>query len=229
MQRIAPAAMDREQGPSRGRIAGIAAVTLIHAVFLYAFITGMAQHAIKAVPHLLEVTFPPRTEQVKPKPLPPMDLPKVDLAPLPQVAPPVIRIAQPPRHHKVASPITVAQGTSSPARMTQPAAPLPAPLPEVKPMVAPTAASAIAGTHTMPPYPDIARRLGYEGTVRLSIVLDERGAVSDVAVVKSSGHDRLDDAARDWIKGHWRYRPATRNGAPVAAQVLADIVFDIRK
>jgi protein TonB len=213
----------RSQRFSTERVAGIAAVAVIHAAFLYAFVTGMAQNFVRNVPHILEVTFPPHTEQLER--LPPPPLPNVEVAAVPEVAPPVIRIARPAETRS----ITVREAPSqavptAPTRPAQPAEPAPAPAP----VVAPTPAVGIVATHTTPPYPTIARKLGEQGTVRLGIALDERGAVTDVSVVRSSGHSRLDEAAVNWVKAHWRYRPATRNGAPVPANTMADIVFDLR-
>lgn len=208
---------------SQQRLAGIAAVAAIHAAFLYAFITGMAQNAVTAIPHLLEVKFAPPTEHVQPPP--PPELPNVEVASVPEVAAPVIRIARPPVHHT----ITVAKAPPK-AVPVSPAPAVPAVTPEIpaKAAVAPTAASGIAGTHTTPPYPNLARKLGEQGTVKLRIALDARGAVTGVTVLDSSGHARLDDAAVDWVKAHWRYRPATRDGAPVPSTAVANVVFDLR-
>lgn len=44
-------------------------------------------------------------------------------------------------------------------------------------------------------YPRSARRLGLEGTVLVEMVVDKRGQIIDVKVVRSSGHDVLDRAA----------------------------------
>ncbi|HVU19828.1 MAG TPA: energy transducer TonB [Rhizomicrobium sp.] len=210
--------------PSRERVAGAAVVVFIHAAFLYAFITGMAQHVVREIPRLLEVQFIPHTEHAPPPPLPP-ELPKVDIASAPQVAPPVIRIERPsPRHtiRAVQVPVPVTTPTQAPVADAPPAAAQP-PAPPVS-----IAAAGIAGTHTVPPYPALARRLSEEGTVRLRIALDDTGAISDVVILKSSGHERLDIAAREWVKARWRYRPATRNGVPVTSSTVADIVFNLR-
>jgi len=74
------------------------------------------------------------------------------------------------------------------------------------------AAAGIASTHTTPPYPLLARRLGEEGSLRLQLTISPQGIVTEAQVVRSSGYDDLDRAARDWVKAHWRYRPALRGG-----------------
>jgi protein TonB len=98
--------------------------------------------------------------------------------------------------------------------------------------VAPTgverAVAAITGTHTVPPYPPIARRLGVEGTVTLRLTVGTDGHVSAAEIVTSAGREDLDQAARDWILAHWRYRPALKDGDPAVAQVLANVTYSLK-
>jgi protein TonB len=89
------------------------------------------------------------------------------------------------------------------------------------------ALAGIIATHTAPPYPPIARRLGVEGRVMLRLTVSAEGKVSAAEVVTSSGRDDLDQAALQWIKAHWTYRPAMSNGVPTAGQTLATIVFSL--
>jgi TonB family protein len=46
-------------------------------------------------------------------------------------------------------------------------------------------------------YPDRARRMGWEGEVRVSFFISEDGVIYDVEVVKSSGRNIFDDHARE--------------------------------
>jgi protein TonB len=85
----------------------------------------------------------------------------------------------------------------------------------------------IAATRTTPPYPVIARRVGWEGTVMLRLTVSPRGRVSRADVVTSSGHIELDRTAQDWVVAHWIYRPAIKDGAPVEAQVLTKVLFSL--
>jgi protein TonB len=85
--------------------------------------------------------------------------------------------------------------------------------------------SAIAGTHTIPLYPALERRLDHEGTVVVAISVDAQGAITGVRVDRSSGFDGLDAAAVEWVKDHWRFKPATKGGAPVASISKASVVF----
>jgi len=90
------------------------------------------------------------------------------------------------------------------------------------------AAAGVAGTHTTPPYPALALRLGEEGSVRLHLTISPQGVVTEALVVRSSGYDDLDQAARNWILAHWRYRPALRGGAAVVSASDAQVRFDLR-
>jgi len=85
----------------------------------------------------------------------------------------------------------------------------------------------IAATHTVPPYPPIARRLGAEGKVTLRLTVSVEGRVSRAEVVTSSGRDDLDQTAQQWIMAHWRYKPALANGVAAASQTLATVTFSL--
>jgi len=94
--------------------------------------------------------------------------------------------------------------------------------------IASTPAAGIAETHTRPPYPPVALRLGETGSVRLHITISPEGRVTAVSVVRSSGSGELDLAASEWVKAHWRYRPATRGGAAVESSAEAEVLFDLK-
>lgn len=220
MQRILPRADFGARRWPPERIAGLAFALLVPAAFVYAFVSGMAQNFVHSIPALLEVRVAPPQEETTPPPPPPPMPTVVELA-APTLRAPVIRIARP---EPARDTITVREGPSQPPAPTNFA-----PIAPAAPPPPPTSAEAVAGTHTTPPYPLIARRLSEQGTVRLKIALSDAGAVLGVEVVRSSGHQSLDEAAVSWVKSHWRWRPATRAGTPVASTTIADIVFDLRE
>jgi TonB family protein len=71
-------------------------------------------------------------------------------------------------------------------------------------------------------YPLIARIFDQEGTTELAFQVMADGTLSGIKVTKSSGSDRLDDAAIDCV-GKWHYRPAISNDqladAPMTVKV----------
>lgn len=89
------------------------------------------------------------------------------------------------------------------------------------------ALAAVPGTHTVPPYPPIARRIGAEGKVTLRLTVSAEGKVTAAEVVSSSGRDDMDQTAQQWIMAHWAYKPALDNGVPVIGHVLATVHFNL--
>jgi periplasmic protein TonB len=85
--------------------------------------------------------------------------------------------------------------------------------------------SAVAGTHTIPDYPALDRRFGHQGAVGLMLSIDAQGYVIDARLAQSSGYEGLDAAAIEWVKTHWRYRPAMHNGVPMPTTTRASVVF----
>ena len=91
-----------------------------------------------------------------------------------------------------------------------------------------TYASGVSNTHTIPAYPPLARRLGEQGGVRLSLTISASGDVTGASVVQSSGYPDLDQTAVEWVMSHWRYKPATHGGVAVPSQTLANVVFNLQ-
>jgi protein TonB len=73
------------------------------------------------------------------------------------------------------------------------------------------------------PYPEDARSRGIEGTVVLSVLVDEGGRVRTVKVLSGPGGG-LDQAAAKAVE-RIRFRPALRKGQPVAAQITYRYTF----
>ena len=77
---------------------------------------------------------------------------------------------------------------------------------------------AISGTLKPPPYPPISVRLHEQGTTTINLVIGIDGVVKDATLKDTSGSDRLDIAAIDFVKKHWRWEPAAQE-APTTVQV----------
>ncbi len=77
-----------------------------------------------------------------------------------------------------------------------------------------------------PPYPPALERLEIQGAVTVRVQIGIDGRVTSVELV------RADDPAffattRDWALKRWRFKPATRDGAPVAAWLTKTVQFRI--
>ena len=73
------------------------------------------------------------------------------------------------------------------------------------------------------PYPEEARRAGVEGTVVLSITVDDRGKVVSARIVSGPGYG-LDEAARDAIR-QFKFKPAIKNGEAVSTELKYSYTF----
>jgi protein TonB len=76
-------------------------------------------------------------------------------------------------------------------------------------------------------YPAEARRRGWQGEVVLRVEVSAEGRADAVAILRSSGHAVLDEAALAAVR-LWRFRPATRGGVPVAAPADVPVRFRLR-
>jgi TonB family protein len=75
-------------------------------------------------------------------------------------------------------------------------------------------------------YPFFARIFGDEGTTEVSFHVLADGTVKDAAVSKSSGSERLDDAAVDCVSD-WHYRPAIKDGQLVDTPMTVKVVWSL--
>lgn len=96
--------------------------------------------------------------------------------------------------------VTARQAAPRPA--TSQVAAKDAPAPTAKPYVP---SEADWGGHKLE-YPALAKRRGYQGKVVLEILVAPDGRVASVKVRESSGHQILDDAAREHVERHLRLR-----------------------
>lgn len=75
-----------------------------------------------------------------------------------------------------------------------------------------------------PVYPTLARERGYEGTVILDVEVVSSGTCGQARILRSSGYEILDEAARQAIS-RWRFEPARRAGVPVTVWVEIPVTF----
>jgi protein TonB len=77
-----------------------------------------------------------------------------------------------------------------------------------------------------PAYPSASRQLGEQGKVLLRVLVNGDGQVEQVMLRKSSGHDRLDQAAQETVQ-KWRFVPARRGEQVVSAWVVVPVSFSL--
>ncbi|MEJ7927411.1 energy transducer TonB [Sphingobium sp. AN641] len=196
----------------------IVMIVLIHVVAITAMIQ-VRQHVIKAREAKLTVVnlTPPPPPPAQEAPPPPPTKPEV-VAP-----PPIVQTPRPP--------VQIAT-TPDPA-------PRPTPVAFTSTIVAPAAPPVMAAppntvqagdlsarmlSGKAPRYPIESRRKREQGTVILSLTLGLDGRVASISITRSSGFPRLDDAARDAVRG-WRWAPTVRGGTPVMVKGVVEIPF----
>jgi TonB family protein len=74
-----------------------------------------------------------------------------------------------------------------------------------------------------PDYSEEARRSGTSGMVLLSLIVGRDGAPRDIKIVMPLGGG-LDENAINAVKT-WKFDPATKNGKPVAVQLMIEVQF----
>ncbi len=150
---------------------------------------------------------PRTTGLVVPDPLPPAFT----------VVEPVVTVAVTPVH--VVAPTPPAPAPVIPAPTTVAAAGPPAPAIVNADDLGMRMSSAVA-----PRYPVESRRRCEQGEVVLEAVVDEAGTIAALAVARSSGHERLDDAALRAVQ-RWRWAPTLRAGRAVPVRGRIAIPF----
>jgi len=76
-----------------------------------------------------------------------------------------------------------------------------------------------------PEFSEEARKARVQGVVVLRVEIDERGKVGRIEVTQPMGLG-LDEKAVEAVR-QWRFRPAMRNGRPVAAPALIEVSFHL--
>lgn len=75
-------------------------------------------------------------------------------------------------------------------------------------------------------YPPISERLGEEGRVLLRFVVGANGQVDNIEVLASSGHRRLDEAAKAAVS-KLRFVPASKDGVPIESKLRIPVIFKL--
>ncbi len=77
-----------------------------------------------------------------------------------------------------------------------------------------------------PVYPKSARRMGKEGKVLLSLLIDKSGRLVDVRVIEKAGYG-FDEAAMEAVRLS-SFKPAVENGTPIACRARMAIRFELK-
>jgi protein TonB len=195
----------------------------------HALLLGAAIWIYQTPPQAPEIFSVSLLPMSPPAPTPPAPAP----SPKPQ---PVVKKSQPqptplPKPAPVNSETAISQAQSTPTPSTtevvSSAPPSGADKPSNSVALVPAHDAAYLN-NPRPAYPSMSRRLGEEGRVMLEVQVQADGTPSKVALQRSSGFPRLDEAALEAVK-RWRFVPAKRGGEAVAASVIIPMPFILER
>jgi protein TonB len=195
----------RQQRDPARHLIGITFVVLIHAIVIYALVTGLARKAIEVIKKPLTATI---IEEIKAPPPPPPP-------------PPPRKIAEPPKVQPIIQPYVPPPDVPVPTQPTEPVISSVTPTPPTEPVVIappPVAVAPVAPKPAVrkglvpvevikPQYPREAIRAGVQsGRVVCLLNVDEKGNVTDVKV-KSAEPPRVFDREVVQTLMRWKFIP----------------------
>ncbi|PTB20721.1 energy transducer TonB [Trinickia symbiotica] len=169
-----------------------------------------APPALRSAPE--PIPHPVVKKKVEPHVAPPRPLPA------PKPAPATPKAVTSPEPAPTAAPAQESASSQPAKAPEQPAAQSPAAGPassrETLAIAAPKAVPHIDCRIVKPDYPALSRRRGETGTADVRFVVGATGTIESVALAKSSGYPRLDDAALAAMRAS-SCRPYVENGTPI--------------
>jgi len=197
----------RQQRDPARHVVGIVFVVLVHALVIYALVTGLARKAVEVIKKPITATIIEEIKAPPPPPPPPpppkkmVEAPKVQPPPQPYVPPPDIPVPTPP-----SEPVISAVTPTPPPEPPVIAPPAPPPPPEAAPK--PAVRKGITPIFRVnPTYPREAIRAGVSsGKVTARLQIDEKGIVTDVRIIESDPPHVFE---REVIRAltQWKFQP----------------------
>ena len=195
----------RQQRDPTKHLIGIVFVVLIHALVIYALLTGLARTVVEVIKKPLSATIVDEIKAPPPPPPPPkkiIEMPKVQAPVETYVPPPDIPVAAPTTAPVISAPTTTLPTAphviAPPPVVAAPPAP-PPPKPAVRRGI-----TRLSGDD--PVYPRQAIRAGIEkGKVLARVLIDEKGNVYEVIIVSAEPPRHFDRAVTDALK-EWKFR-----------------------
>jgi protein TonB len=216
---------NEEKALSRSRILSFSVIVLAHLGLAYALQHGLISKVTQLLPREVVMTLiqpeTPVPEQTKPQ----IVQSKKTLTPVTtEVMPPKTPIATPnniPNEQAIVAAATEAPVASAKTEVTTQA-------PTGTP--SPTAIKTVSAVEYIrapkAEYPRVSRRMGEEGKVTLRVLVNEKGYAEKVDIQKSSGFQRLDEAARHALM-QAIFKPYLEDGRALAMIATATINFSL--
>lgn len=216
---------NQEKTLTRSRLLSFSAIVLAHMGLAYALQHGLVSQVAQLLPREVVMTLiQPETavpEQSKPKIVQSKKtLTQVTTAVTPPKTP-IVTTNNTPNEQAIVAAATEAPVVSAKAEVatqTPTGTPSPAPIKTVSAVEYIRAPKA--------EYPRVSRRMGEEGKVTLRVLVNEKGYAEKVDIQKSSGFQRLDEAARNALM-QAIFKPYLEDGKALAMIATATINFSL--
>ena len=199
---------------SRNAIIALVVVAL-HVGFIWALQSGLLMRAVEIIvpAEVLSQFIEPPAPKIRPVPPAPPTPPKpVKRAEAKAPAPQPLAISDPTPSPNAPTGATTPQPAPAPIAAAVAVAPATPPSP---PAIQLPSSDASYLQNPKPPYPALSRRLNEQGKTTVRVMIGADGLPQRAEVAKSSGFDRLDQAALATVM-RWRYVPGKRGGVAEA-------------
>ncbi|MET3108580.1 protein TonB [Oxalobacteraceae bacterium GrIS 2.11] len=207
---------NQEQDPVK-KFTGIFVVVLLHAIVIYALLTGLGKQIISVIK---ELPIEAKVIEEVPPPPPPPDAPppppKMAEPPPPFIPVPEVQIDQQVSPNAITAEVSV----TPPAPDASMAATTSTPGPAV------VQAQVDFNTCNKPAYPINSLRNEEKGVVRIQFLIGLDGHVADSRVEKSSGYKGLDTAAKNALS-ICKFKPGTVDGKPQQLWTAVEYVWKL--
>lgn len=192
-------------------------VLLLHVGVLWALQAGLLRRVVEVIvpaPVLVEVYSP---QEDKPAPPPPAPKPvKTQLTPVAPPTPLAVNTPAPQPSEITLAPVAPSPPvTSGEKALSNTSATATTAAPPAPPKVELPSSDADYLNNPKPPYPPLSKRMGEQGKVVIRTLIGTDGTSLEASIFKSSGFDRLDQAALATAR-KWRYLPGKRAGVAEA-------------
>jgi protein TonB len=206
------------------RVLGIAgAITLNATALMLLLVPVSAPTVIAEMQEKIEVRF---IEEKEPPPPQPPVIP-VEKQPVRSTTP-TQPIHTPPQTQTIAQ--TEAPVVDGGTEYVPPADPLPDTGPVGPPDTGPQISTRLEyASAPAPSYPPEALARELEGTVTLRVLVDVDGSPLSVEIERSSGHRKLDDAARRQVLRKWKFKPAIKDGQAIQVYGIVPVSFSLTR
>jgi periplasmic protein TonB len=189
----------QQRDPGRHAI-GIAFVVLVHALVIYALMTGLARHAVEVIKKPLSATVIEELKLPPPPPPPPKKIiePPKATPQQPYVPPPDVPVPT-----QTVEPVITAPSVVVPVEPHVIAPPVVEPPPPPPKPTIRRGVKRLSGDY--PEFPSAAAKKGIEkGSVVARLSIDEKGNVTDVSIVSADPRGVFDRSVIEALKS-WKF------------------------